>query len=333
LNPTADLAQGVTYTATLAGGTGGVTDVAGNPLTADKTWSFGTVAAPVPVASFTATPTSGTAPLPVQFTDTSTGTPTSWSWNFGDGTTATTQNPAHTYSTPGTYTVTLTATNATGAGAPVTATITVTGIKAGTSTTASGANAAVTIPRPTGIVNGDVLVTQVTTEQNPSMSVTPSGWTPIPSTPVTVDAGTRVFAFYHVVANAAAEPASYTWQLSAKLKWGAGTTAFSGVSTVSPLETAVTTKVNATAATSLTVPGVTTTGSGAMLVSAVGLNNPGTTARPATGWTVSADSAGTQRAVLAYRYVATPGASGDLTWALAKAATSGGWLLALHPAG
>jgi PKD repeat protein len=293
-----------------------------------------TVAAPppAPVASFTADQTSGTAPLPVQFTDASTGSPTSWAWNFGDGATATTQNPAHTYTAPGTYTVTLTATNGTGASAPITATIRVTGIKAGSSTTANGANAAVSVPRPAGIVNGDVLIVQVTTEQNPSMSVTPSGWTAIPSTPVTIDAGSRMFAFYHVVTNATAEPASYNWQLSAKLKWGAGMTAFSGANTATPLETAVTTKVNPTATTALTVPGVTTTGSGAMLVGAVGLNAPGITVKSSTGWTVSADNAGTQRAVLAYRYLANPGASGDLTWALSKSATSGGWLVALHAA-
>ncbi|MGX1163238.1 hypothetical protein RKD54_004147 [Pseudarthrobacter sp. SLBN-100] len=40
LNPTADLAAGTTYTATIKGGSSGVKDVAGNALAADKTWSF-----------------------------------------------------------------------------------------------------------------------------------------------------------------------------------------------------------------------------------------------------------------------------------------------------
>jgi len=45
LNPDADLEAGVTYTATVKGGTGGVKDLAGNALAADTTWSFTTQAA------------------------------------------------------------------------------------------------------------------------------------------------------------------------------------------------------------------------------------------------------------------------------------------------
>jgi acid phosphatase type 7 len=45
LNPDAGLEAGVTYTATVKGGTGGVEDLAGNALAADKTWSFTTQAA------------------------------------------------------------------------------------------------------------------------------------------------------------------------------------------------------------------------------------------------------------------------------------------------
>jgi hypothetical protein len=45
LNPSADLEAGATYTATIKGGTGGVKDLAGNPLANDKTWSFTTATA------------------------------------------------------------------------------------------------------------------------------------------------------------------------------------------------------------------------------------------------------------------------------------------------
>jgi fibronectin type 3 domain-containing protein len=38
------LEAGATYTATVKGGTGGAKDLAGNPLTSDKTWSFSTAA-------------------------------------------------------------------------------------------------------------------------------------------------------------------------------------------------------------------------------------------------------------------------------------------------
>jgi hypothetical protein len=42
LNPSANLEAGATYTATVKGGANGVKDLAGNPLTSDKTWSFST---------------------------------------------------------------------------------------------------------------------------------------------------------------------------------------------------------------------------------------------------------------------------------------------------
>jgi acid phosphatase type 7 len=56
LNPTADLEAGATYTATIKGGTSGVKDLAGNPLRADKNWSFTTAAAPPPPPQDTTPP-------------------------------------------------------------------------------------------------------------------------------------------------------------------------------------------------------------------------------------------------------------------------------------
>ena len=44
LNPTADLAASTLYTATIKGGAAGVKDLAGNPLAADKVWTFTTAA-------------------------------------------------------------------------------------------------------------------------------------------------------------------------------------------------------------------------------------------------------------------------------------------------
>jgi hypothetical protein len=46
LTPSAQLASGTTYTAMIKGGSAGATDVAGNALSADVTWSFTTVAPP-----------------------------------------------------------------------------------------------------------------------------------------------------------------------------------------------------------------------------------------------------------------------------------------------
>jgi len=53
LNPDADLAQKASYTATVKGGSGGVTDLAGNPLAADHTWSFTVPDTTKPIVSLT----------------------------------------------------------------------------------------------------------------------------------------------------------------------------------------------------------------------------------------------------------------------------------------
>ena len=49
LDPDADLDPSTTYLATIKGGNSGVKDLAGNPLAEDKTWSFSTAAAPLPL--------------------------------------------------------------------------------------------------------------------------------------------------------------------------------------------------------------------------------------------------------------------------------------------
>ena len=46
LDPTSALANSTTYTALVKGGASGVTDLAGNPLGADYSWSFTTAASP-----------------------------------------------------------------------------------------------------------------------------------------------------------------------------------------------------------------------------------------------------------------------------------------------
>jgi PKD repeat protein len=293
-----------------------------------------------PTASFTVSATSGQAPLPVQFTDTSTGSPTAWSWNFGDGSTATTQNPAHTYATAGTYTVTLTATNA-GGSTQATSTTTVSSaapagaIAVRASSTASSATAVtdVTVPRPVGVRSGDVLVAQVTSDAAPDLTTVPSGWTSVLLKPLTIAGNARVFVYSHAVADASVEPTSYTWGLSAAEKWGAGITAFSGVDTASPFDSAASTAIDATyTASSLTVPGVTTVTAGAALIGGVGLDNKSVAVTQPAGWTEVWESTGGQVAELARSAANTVGPTRDVTWTLSGTAAGAGWIRALRPA-
>jgi len=291
----------------------------------------------VPAASFTATPTSGTAPLAVQFTDTSTGGPTSWAWDFGDGTSSTAQHPAHTYGAAGTFQVTVRVTNSAGSSTSPAKTVTVVGASAttitvGASTQASSAAAAgVTIAKPAGVTTGDVLIAQFTADTTPSVAAAPAGWTTV-TAPLSVKTNARLFVYHHVVTDAAKEPTSYTWTLSSAKKWNAGMTLFHGVDTTTPFDTVATTRVNGSAATSLAVPGVTTTRAGTMLVGGVGIDSGSVAATPPGGWTEDLESTGVQVTELAHQLRTTAGATGTATWSLNRSMGAAGWLRALRPA-
>jgi PKD repeat protein len=325
---------------TVTGGTGLVV-LASNTATA-RYWHADislNPATPVPTAGFNASPASGTAPLAVQFTDTSTGSPTSWAWDFGDGSTATTQNPSHTYTTAGTFTVTLRATNAGGTSAPATKTVTVTQatsrqVTAGASTKTQSATAVtgVAITKPTGVANGDVLIAQITADNNPGISAAPAGWSTVVA-PLSIGTGARLFVYYHVVTNAATEPASYNWTLSAAQKWNAGISDFHGVNTTTPFDTGAKTRVQNTAtSTSVTVPSATTVTAGAMVVGGVGLNSGTAGVTQPSGWTEGFESTTVQVSESAWQARPTVGATGNAVWRFSKGAASAGWLRPLRPA-
>jgi hypothetical protein len=207
-------------------------------------------------------------------------------------------------------------------------------VTAGPSVTAVNINqvTAVVVPVPAGVATGDLLVVQVTADNNPNVSAAPAGWTTVVS-PISVTTGARVFVYSHVVTDAAAEPATYTWTLSTAQRWGAVMGAFRGVDTSDPFETAATTKKDTTyVAAQLVVPGVTTATDGAMLVGGVGLDGRSVTISPPAGWTEVGESNPGQVVELAYQARPTAGATGNATWTLSGAAASGGWLRALRPA-
>jgi hypothetical protein len=189
----------------------------------------------------------------------------------------------------------------------------------------------VTVSRPAGVATGDVLVAEVNADKAPTVSAVPAGWTPV-VTSLGVNGLATTSVWSHVVADAAAEPAAYTWQLSSPQKWNAGVTAFRGVDPTTPWDTAAVTATDpSTASTGLTVPGVTTTTPDAMLVGGVGPNSTSATVAPPAGWTEAFEATTAQVAELAYSPRPTAGATGTARWTFDKGADSVGWLAALRP--
>jgi PKD repeat protein len=331
----------VTTTKQSASSASGVVVLASNDSTkkywhADVVPGSGTTL-PAPTANFTMSPSPATVGSAVAFIDTSTGSPTSWSWNFGDGSAVSTaQSPSYTFATANTYTVTLTATNAVGSSAPVSKQLTVNpAAAAGVTTVGSwsggntAANAAVTLTKPTGVVAGDVLIAQVHTDGVPELAA-PAGWAPVVD-PVSLNTNAKLFTFYRVAG--AGEPVSYQWTMTPAIKWNGGMTAFRGVNNGNPFDGAGVTGINpATAATTLTLPGVTTTVPGAVVIGGIGLNGTATTVTPPLGWTEAFEQRNAQVTEFAGQARPAAGASGAAAWTFSAASISVGWMRALRPA-
>ena len=200
----------------------------------------------------------------------------------------------------------------------------------GTSSNYSSTAAPVTLTKPQGAAAGDVLVAAFTADSTPTISTVPAGWTAMVNG-LAVSGGAKVFAYYRVVG--ASDGTSYTWNTSTAVKWGGGISAYRGVNTASPLDSAVATKVDATyAATSITVPGVTTASAGALLVGGVGFDSSTPGASAPTGWTERWEAAGGQIAEETDKLQASAGASGSVTWTFSVAKGAAAWLTALKPA-
>lgn len=189
-----------------------------------------------------------------------------------------------------------------------------------------------TVPAPAGVISGDILVAQVTTDVA-TAPTPPSGWTLLPGTMLNIDSAYS-YGYYHVVSSVA-EPASYSWSLATAQRWGAGITAFSGVDTSSPFDVA--TKSNIViggTSKSLTVPGVTTLTADDLVIGGLSGDTTGAgyTTTPPTGWSANFLSTGGKLAGLYSHAQPTPGATGDITWTYSDFRDTGAWVTALKPA-
>ncbi len=195
-------------------------------------------------------------------------------------------------------------------------------VRASVSTVAnSTATATITVPLPAGTAAGDVLVSCLSLNGG-TVRTAPAGWTQIAA--VTTVANPHVYGYYKVAA--AGEPTP-SWGLSGSLTNGAGIARYTGASGVDGSAT----QASGAAATSGTVPGLTTTTANAMVVGCMGVNSGTATITAPTGM-AEAWEVGGKKAELDDAVLATAGATGNRTWTFGATREWAGWLVALRAA-
>ena len=195
------------------------------------------------------------------------------------------------------------------------------------SVTANAASGSVAVNKPTGTVEGDLLVACLTFNTGSSATLTvPTGWTLIARTNQTTTVG---LATYYRVAGAS-EAASYTWGSSSR--WTIGIIRISGANTTTPIQVSAANS-SGTASTSVGAPAVTTTAANS-LVLAFYTNNNISTYTAATGTFEQYDapySATSPSNMLATFIKDVAGSTGTLTATSSNSAAWAAQQVAINP--
>lgn len=189
------------------------------------------------------------------------------------------------------------------------------------SVTANGAPGAVT--KPTGLADGDVLITTLGTSA--AAGTPPTGFTTIGS--ATTSASERVTVAYKVVTSAAGEPASYSWT-GASGRSSLTITAFSGVDNTTPIDM---TAATATGTASVALSNTTVTNAALILAMAIGdWSTAGMTIPAGMTSLFNLGNPG-RRTAGAYLEQATAGATGTKTFTGESGLSMAGIIFALRP--
>ena len=189
----------------------------------------------------------------------------------------------------------------------------------------------VSITKPTGTVEGDVMVANIYGVGSDTITVTPpSEWMLVSETSVSG----QIMATYFKVAGAS-EPSSFSWSVTGGLQNQGGITTYYGVDTSNPIDSY--SNQSNSASTSYTAPSVTTTVDNAMLVGAFGAvagGNPDTVTPPSEfteRYDVGQNNDGPACLESSDYVQASAGASGDKV-ATGQSGVNIGHLIALKPA-
>lgn len=188
----------------------------------------------------------------------------------------------------------------------------------GSATSATSTNTNLTINKPTGVVSGDVMIVNITSNNGGTPSL--SGWNSL-GTGIFNGSNLRATVLYKVAGGS--EPSSYTFALGAGANDAIGTIiAFSGVDNTSPIDATGTMGLSTIAGATATAPGITTNSANAAVVMFANQSDN----RAYSNWTTTSPgnlteiaqfewTAGTQDMSVgaAWATKATAGATGDGT--------------------
>jgi calcineurin-like phosphoesterase family protein len=192
--------------------------------------------------------------------------------------------------------------------------------------------ASLTIDRPAGTKEGDVMVASVVANDNDPLAP-PPGWTAI-RTDVVKDA-VRQDIYYRVAK--ANDPASFTWTLGRNRRLAGAISTYSGVDAARPVD-ADGAKLESAGGATLTAPSITTTTQGAMLIALVAVNSDGTISAPAgmtERWEVASRFPGQPRSAVTEgsdEILTAAGATGTRRATTSTAGAGIAALVALRPA-
>lgn len=195
------------------------------------------------------------------------------------------------------------------------------------STTRSSATANATGDRPTGTVDGDLLIAFVLIATGTTVSGVPSGWNLEDNTGNA--AGCRVVTYTKI---ASSEPATWTWTLNTATNNAVHVLRIDGHDPTTYVNVDGG-QANDSASTSVVAPSVTTTKDNCLLIFAGGINANATQTAPGSMTEVTdALGGGSARALeTAQQALGAAGATGTRTSTASASAVNVGYLIAIAP--
>jgi len=188
-----------------------------------------------------------------------------------------------------------------------------------------GGSTGLTLPRPTGVAAGDLLLSSITVASTSVSLTPPAGWVQV----INASEGTviRTVVYRRVAGNS--EPASYTWTFPSSIRALGAVLAYQGVDPTQPINAAD--GYGNAASTAITAPGITPSVPACLLVH-VAATAVATTITPAPGMTERLEVPGTGLTVsVSDQPRPTAGYTGTRTATAGSAARNVGHCVALRP--